>query len=220
MNGIFCANFATTHLCWSPCQSIWCGPCYVPHHLDNFFHYVPTDAKGFDWCPPEEVVRHQCARDGDHLLCPSQCNLCQFHNFQHRNPLPGDPRDSLLLCCICRSYLDAMWGREPHTVQATLHPAKQMLSQWHVLGLCPAFPAFRPFSVDDSFGLRVAIAMLLKSLEPGRHSGTHQQFETIRKLWAGFSNIFMASRTGVDSLRTFGGDRPKFYFSDSPTHSL
>jgi hypothetical protein len=52
----------------------------------------------------------------------------------------------------------------------------------------------------------VAIAMLLKSKEPGKYQMSRQQFETIRKLRAGFSNIFMASKEGVLSLRSVGGD--------------
>jgi hypothetical protein len=65
----------------------------------------------------------------------------------------------------------------------------------------------------------VAIAMLLKSKEPGKYQMSHQQFETIRKLWAGFSNIFMASKEGVLSLRSVGGDRAKHHLTQSPTQS-
>jgi len=73
--------------------------------------------------------------------------------------------------------------------------------------------------VGDTVGFRVAIGMLLKSQEPGRYHKTHQQFETIRKLHAGFSNIYMASVEGTSSLRTVGGDRVKHYLMTSPTQS-
>ncbi len=66
----------------------------------------------------------------------------------------------------------------------------------------------------------VAIAMLLKSREPGRYQMSHQQFETIWKLRAGFSNVFMASKEGVLSLRPVSGDRAKHHLSQSPTQSL
>jgi hypothetical protein len=52
-------------------------------------------------------------------------------------------------------------------------------------------------------GYSVAIAMLLKSREPGRYA-EYQQFESIRKLWAGFMNVYMASVAGLDSLHTMG----------------
>jgi len=37
---------------------------------------------------------------------------------------------------------------------------------------------------------------------------------------ATFSNIFMSSKRGTDSLRSFGGDRAKHVLTDSPTNSL
>ncbi len=76
-----------------------------------------------------------------------------------------------------------------------------------------------PHPVEDSFGYGVAIAMVLKSLDPGRYAD-HRQFESIRKMRATFSNIFMSSKRGTDSLRSFGGDRAKHVLTDSPTNSL
>jgi hypothetical protein len=90
---------------------------------------------------------------------------------------------------------------------------------WNQVGLEPNFPALGPFPVGDSVGFRVAIGMLLKSLEPGRYHQGHQQFETIRKLCAGYSNIYMASVEGASNLRTVGGDRVKHFLTTSPTQS-
>jgi len=55
-------------------------------------------------------------------------------------------------------------------------------------------------------------------MEPG-HYALHQQFETIRKLWAGFHNVYMASLTGSLSLRSVGGDRAKHFLNQCDTHS-
>jgi hypothetical protein len=49
------------------------------------------------------------------------------------------------------------------------------------------------------FGMRVAIGMLIKSLEPGRYLSLYQQFETIRKLRAAHSNMFMSSLEGINA---------------------
>jgi hypothetical protein len=68
--------------------------------------------------------------------------------------------------------------------------------------------------------MRVAIGMLIKSLEPGRYSQTYQQFETIRKLRAAYSNLHMSSLEGVNSLRTVGGETAKMSLTLSPTNSL
>jgi hypothetical protein len=150
---------------------VWCGSCYTPHPKDNFFRFVPTDEDGFEWRPAEDQPRYLYARDGDHLQVPFQCDLCMFQNLAHRNPCEDDPKDDLLLCCIRRINLDAVWGREPGTVSATLCAAQQMVKLLDKVDLCPELPARGPFPVADSFGAKAAISMILKSLE-------HMQIES------------------------------------------
>jgi len=220
MKGVFCANFATPRLHWSPCRSIWHGKCYTVHPDNHFYYHVVTDKDGFDWRPPEAIQRYKVARDGDSLLTTFQCDLCWFRNLQRRDPLPDVPQDNLLLCVLRRALLDAMWGREPPTVGSTLRAASHMVQQWQKVGITPPFPPIGPFPVGDSLGMSVAVAMLLKSLEPGRYSSRYQQFATVRKLRAGFSNIYMASCEGVNCLRTVGGDKAKHQLTHSSTQSL
>jgi hypothetical protein len=112
-----------------------------------------------------------------------------------------------------------MWGREPHTINITLRAAKSMIRQWEKVGMDPQFPPLGPFPVQDSLGMGVAVAMLLKPLELGRYNATYQQLETIRKLRAGFANMYMASHDAVTSLRTVGGDKAKHHLTHSPTQS-
>jgi len=181
---------------------------------------VPTDEAGFDWRPQEEQNRYRYARDGDHLLTPFQCDLCTFRNLQLRNPLPNYPKDDLLMCCIRRVTLDSLWGRESQTVLATLRACRQMVQQLDLVGVDPQFPPLGPYPVGDSFGVRVAIAMVLKSLQPGRYYGDYQQFETIRKMSAAHSNVYLASLEGAGCLRATGGDRTKQFLNLSPTYSL
>jgi len=52
MNGVFCTNFATPQLHWTPCHSVWHGRCYMPHPDDHFYYHVVTDDDGFDWRLP------------------------------------------------------------------------------------------------------------------------------------------------------------------------
>jgi len=174
MTGIFCANFAASRPPWSACNAVWCGSCYLPDPNDKFYHHTPTDKEGFDWRPSSDLQRHRRGRNGDHLICPFQCDTCWFRNLQRRDPLPDNTRDSLLLCCIRRANLDALWGRESHTVDSTLRAAKQLIKLWSQAGLEPDFPALGPYLVGDTVGFRVAIGMLLKSLEPGRYSKDYQ----------------------------------------------
>ena len=220
LSGVFCANFAHSRQHWRPCHSVWHGACYQPHPLDHFYCHVVTDDDGFDWRPPEALSRFKVARDGDHLLTLFQCDLCCFHNLQGRDPIPGFQKDDLLSCGIRRANLDALWGREPHTVSATLQGVRHMVRLWDKLGLAPRLPALGPYPVSDSLGMSVALAMLMKTLEPGRYNVQYQQFETVWKLRAAFSNVYMASREGVTSLQTVGGDRAKHHLTHSPTQSL
>jgi hypothetical protein len=94
-----------------------------------------------------------------------------------------------------------------------------MVKMWARVGLTPSFPPLGPYPVADSFGFSVAIAMVMKSLEPGKY-GSHQQFKTIQKLRSAYANVFMVSLAGTGSLRTVGGDRAKYFLTDSPTQSL
>lgn len=219
MSGLFCANFAHSRECWPPCRSVWCGDCYTTHPLDRFPRHIPVDESGFEWRPIEDQRKYLHARDGDHLITPFQCDLCVFRNLQHRNPTASHLQDDFLLCCIRRVNLDAVWGRESSTVDSTLRGAKQMVRYWSSVGLKPTFPPLGPYPVSDSFGFSVAISMLLKSTDPGRYAN-YQQFESIRKLRAAYSNIFMASKEGTKSLRTFGGDKAKHTLTNSPTQSI
>ncbi len=198
---------------------MWCGPCYTAHPDDHFYVHVPTDEAGCGWGSTDDHTRYHCARNGDHLLTPFQCDLCVFRNLQHRNPIADSFQDITLLCCIRRANLDSLWGRETLTVKSTLSAAQHLLRTWRRVGLHPDLPARGPYPLGDPFGYRVAIGMLLKSLEPGRHNKQYQQFETIRKLRAGFSNIYLSSLEGTSCLRTMGGDRIKHALTHSPTQS-
>jgi len=100
--------------------------------------------------------------------------------------------DSELLACIRQINLDALWGREAATVSASKRAIDQMLEMWDRLRVPPSFPALGPHPLADTFGYGVAIAMVWKSRGKGRYSD-YQQFETIRKLRAGYTNLYKAS---------------------------
>jgi len=120
MGGLFCGNFAICRPPWKECRAAWCGSCYIPHELDKFFQYTLADEDGFEWGPKPSQLHYKMVRDGDHLVTPFQFDLCHFCNLTHHNPELSSPQDSFLLCCICHTNLDARWGGEPLTVQATL----------------------------------------------------------------------------------------------------
>jgi hypothetical protein len=182
----------------------------------SFYHARPEDEEGFQWVQPKDQHRHLFARAGDNLLTPFQCDLCICRNLTGRNP---GPHNQLLMACIRQINLDALWGRETATVTTNLRAVQHTIKALAQVHLTPPFPTLGPFSVEDNMGYRIAVAMVLKSRDPGRYAD-YQQFETVRKLRSAFSNVYMASPVGVQSLRTVGGDKAKHYLNDCPTHSL
>ncbi len=83
---------------------------------------------------------------------------------------------------------------------ATLRGVRHMVRLWGKLGLKPNLPALGPYPVSDSLGMGVALTMLMKTLELGWYNAQYQQVETVRKLRAAFSNLYMASYEEVTSL--------------------
>lgn len=141
-----------------------------------------------------------------------------FQNLMGHQPVPAHTKDNFLLCCIQRVNLDALWGQESATVSSTLRAMRQLLQAWCKVGIDPYFPPMKPFPVEDLFGVRIAIGMIMESLEPGKYAG-YQQFESIRKLHASFSNIYMAPFEGFQSFRSSGGEVSKNFLNHNPTQS-
>jgi hypothetical protein len=198
------------------CCQVWCGECYTPPSDPKFHRILPQDEAGFQWTTHRDTARHMHACNGDHLVTPFQCNLCTFQNLKSRNP---GPHDALLLTCIRQANLDALWGREMATVSSTLRATRDIVRLLATVQVTPPFPTVGPHPVEDSSGVSIAIAMLLKSLSPGRYEG-YQQYETIRKLRAGFSNVFQASLAGGDSFKTMGGGQSEDEFFKFLSHPV
>jgi hypothetical protein len=50
----------------------------------------------------EDPMRFREARDGDHLMCPFQCDECVFVNLQKRRAIDDNIKDLLTIICIRR----------------------------------------------------------------------------------------------------------------------
>jgi len=148
-----------------------------------------------------EKEKRRCleARPGDTLMCPFECDDCQFWKLRKTNPRPNHPSDERLLAFIRRAQLDAFWAREPGTVRATLGGIKKLLACQDEFGFV-SLPVLGPWPVDFDHGMSVAITMLRESLEPGRHEAT-RKYSSIRKIRAAHSNVWNAtapaSKSGV-----------------------
>jgi hypothetical protein len=111
-----------------------------------------------------------------------------------------------------------MWGRESATVRSAIQSVQKTINLLAPFGIQPSYPPLGSHATEDKLGYGVVVAMVLILLKPGRYVD-HQQFETIRKLRAGFHNVYMASVVGSTSLRAVGGDRAKSFLNHCDTHS-
>ena len=118
----------------------------------------PTELEGAECA--EDPSRFQEGRDGDHLMCPFQCDECVFVNIQKRFPDTSKNKDSLLLLCIRRVILDSLWSRERETVKQNCGEVRRYLESMQLFGVVDPFPPRGPFPVEDSFGYKVACAVL------------------------------------------------------------
>ena len=185
---------------------MWCGKYYFAAEEESFPLTKLQEEEGFDLTQSEDRLRHLCARVGDHLLVPFQCDLCHFRNLTDRDP-GQSVEDVRLIVAIRRANLDAFWAREPGTVAATKREGVKIGRLGALVGLVNLFPAMGPFPLEDTQGMGIAVCMLERSLDKGRYRTT-LQFETVRKLRSAFSNIWHASRqTLTTSVMAIGISR-------------
>jgi hypothetical protein len=157
------------------------------------------------------------ARNGDHLMCMFQCDLCHFRNMQGRDPIIGQGRDSLLLQCIRRASLDAFWAREPSTVRSNLNGAKKLEAIGDIVGMVGVAPPLGPFAVEDTCGMRVAVCILLRSLDAGKTADLIQ-FSTARGLRSVYSNIYHSSSLSQGGLAVMAHQTAKIWETRCPTY--
>ena len=119
-------------------------------------------------------------RDGDHLMCPFECDLCVFHKLKKRDPNSNSEADKVLLAYIRRANLDAFWSRASSTVTGNKDKAKQVLESSEFFGLDGPFIHQGPLPSHDHCGYEIALGMLFRSTRRGRNVKTHLQYDTMR----------------------------------------
>jgi len=203
------------------CTRAWCGKCYTPHPLDRFHVNLPQDEEGFAWLADDrDKLRFKQARNGDQFMTPFQCDWYLFHVVTGRVPRDLHRQDDFLLCLLRRCNLDAFWARETSTILANKRNLDQLIRTWdELVGIVPRLPLLGPFPLTDTCGIAVAVAMLVKFLQPGKYQD-YTQFETLRKLQSAYSNFHHASAQGMASMILLGRDTSKAFLSSCPTNSL
>jgi len=130
-------------------------------------------------------------------MTPFQCDLCHFRNIWHRDPDMTTHRDRWKCELIRRANLDALWAREPSTVRGNAVDARRLEEiAGQELEMRSIMPEMGPFPVRDTFGMKLATCMLIRSLDPGKTEETIQ-FSTMRKLRSAYSNTWNASLMGM-----------------------
>jgi hypothetical protein len=152
-------------------------------------------------------------------MCSFQCDTCHFRNIQGRDVVSHKAEDIKLLRCIRCANLDALWDKEPTTVSKNYAQAQRAIQFALSLGISDPFPNMGPFPLSDTFGMKAACVMLLKSLGIGKYAPT-VQFATMRKMRSTFSNIFHASAGGYSSAMVMAKDTRKLMVTECPTYGV
>ncbi|KAL7567263.1 hypothetical protein ACA910_016729 [Epithemia clementina (nom. ined.)] len=86
------------------------------------------------------------------------------------------------------------------------------------LGIPDPLPGRGPFPTEDTFGMGMVCAMLLKTRQVGRNAA-QIQFETAQKLQATVSKFVHTTPGGTGAATIEYGDRGEQFFTASPTNS-
>ena len=133
------------------------------------------------------------AREGDALMTPFECDICVFRRLRKQDPNFKRQQDVFLLKLIRRANLDAFWSRARSTVRQNLAKVKLLLEFSKNVEVDGLFTSRQPFPMRDHCGYELAVATLQYSRRPGKHSESHTQFDTIRKLRSAYGNWVRAS---------------------------
>lgn len=166
----------------------------------------------------EDKIRFLVARAGDHLMTPFQCEMCHIRNLLGRNPRADKPSDRALKAMIRRANLDSFWSRESSTVRSNLKEARRMERTMQQYGLPSATPSMGPWPLEDSVGMKAAIAVLDRSLDKGVYED-NVQWDTFRKQMSTVTNI---SQAGVGGLKNSVGayERKRMWISNVVSHQF
>jgi hypothetical protein len=205
-------------------MEINCCITFRQHADDPFPVLKPTDLED-SLVDPEELGmvedenRFKEARNGDHLMCPFQCDECVFENMQQRSS-GTSCKDELTMMCIRRCILDSFWARERGTVGKNLGEVIRYKRICEELGIRQPFPLARgPFPHEDKQGYAVAAVFVRRTLDPGKNTPTIQ-YETARKMRSMMSNYIHTTPGGTGQSTIGIADRGGSMFSSSPTNSI
>jgi len=146
----------------------------------------------------------KCARPGDHLMIPFECDSCVFLKLKNHLPNLTSPIDRLLLSCIRRMILDSFWSRETSTVKANTRRVNKLIETAAIFQIPGPFYYDGPLPLHDHCGYQIAVSMLQLSRNPGRYDKTYTQYDTIRAYRSSYGNFMRASPQNNHSTLAIG----------------
>jgi hypothetical protein len=128
----------------------------------------------------------------------------------------GDAQDEAFEAVATRATLDAFWTHASRTVAGHVTEVKFMSRYALALGVDP-FPALGPFPLGEHLGMKEAVMIVMRAMEPGRKGDT-VQFGTARKPRATLTVLWESSpESGADIVLASGGVKGRYIASHAPS---
>eukprot|EP00536_Pseudo-nitzschia_multiseries_P010068 jgi/Psemu1/24890/gm1.24890_g len=161
-------------------------PILLPHDLD----YCLVDDKKME---DEDTQIFKNPRNGDHLMTSFQWKTCIWH-----------------------ATLDAFWSRKRSTVAKKYRELACFFDfQAQLRTDLSCLPPQGPIPTEDSWGMKVACAMLLRSQDEGGNAPC-VQFETVREFHSAFTNFIHTCPEGVGAHLTLQRRGSDVWLPDAP----
>ena len=86
LSGITCENCGVRSNGGEVCYGAWHATCFYQHAKDMFPVLAVNDLDNSlvdkEYLIEDDMTRFMVARDGDHVMTPSQCEKCHFFNMR------------------------------------------------------------------------------------------------------------------------------------------
>lgn len=218
---IFCGNYGVSRGSYPSCRNSWCSGCYRAMDLLKFPCLLLENDEGQVWRKAKDTDRFQCARRGDTLCAPFQCDFCWFTNLKGRTFNSQWAGDRLVVALIRRVNLDIFWSREASTVEGLLRLFNQTKEASRHLGVEPDLLRSRQGGpLGDNVGFREAVHMLWQSLQKAKGDGSLKQFDTVWKLRSLSAAVQTTGHTGRKAGMGFRDNAHMLVLTQCSTNSL